>query len=50
MTAPTRDRPDVATLDEHIATALVVLRRARSASSRSRNSESLRDEVDAEGT
>jgi hypothetical protein len=48
MTAPTRARPDFATLDEHIARALAVLRRARTASSRSRNSESIRAEVDAE--
>ena len=48
MTAPTRPLPDLTTLDEHIADALVVLRLARTASSRSRNSESIRAEIDAE--
>jgi hypothetical protein len=48
MTAPTRTLPDLATLDEHIADALVVLRLARRACSRSRNGESIRAEADAE--
>jgi hypothetical protein len=48
MTAPTRALADFATLDRHIADALVSLRLARAASSRSRNSESIRAEEDAE--
>jgi hypothetical protein len=48
MTAPTRHLPDFATLDRHIADALAGLRLARAASSRSRNSESIRAEDDAE--
>jgi hypothetical protein len=48
MTAPTRTLPDLATLDEHTADALVVLRLARRACSRSRNCESIRAEADAE--
>jgi hypothetical protein len=48
MTAPARTLPDFATLDRHIADALAVLRRARAESRRSRNSDSVRAEDDAE--
>jgi hypothetical protein len=48
MTAPTRTLPDFATLDQHIADALLDLRIARAASGRSRNSDSVRAEDDAE--
>jgi hypothetical protein len=48
MTAPTRPLPDFATLDRHITHALAFLRLARAASCRSRNSESIRAEDDAE--
>ncbi len=48
MTAPPRTLPDFSTLDRHIADALVVLRFARAASTRSRNSETIRAEEDAE--
>jgi hypothetical protein len=48
MTAPTRIPPDFATLDRHITDALAALRLARAASCRSRNSDSVRAEDDAE--
>ena len=48
MTAPPRTLPDFSTLDRHIADALVVLRLARAASTRSRNFETIRAEEDAE--
>ena len=48
MTAPPRTLPDFGTLDRYIADALVVLRLARAASTRSRNSETIRAEEDAE--
>jgi hypothetical protein len=48
MTAPTRPLKDFATLDRHIADALALLRLARVACCRSRSSESIRAEDDAE--
>jgi hypothetical protein len=48
MTAPPRALPDSVTLDRHITDALDLLRTARAATARSRNSESVRDEADAE--
>jgi len=48
MTAPPRTLPDFSTLDRHIADALVVLLLARATSTRSRNSGTIRAEVDAE--
>jgi hypothetical protein len=48
MTAPPRTLPDYSTLDRHIADALVVLRLARAASTRSRNAASIRAEEEAE--
>jgi hypothetical protein len=48
MTAPLRALPDYVTLDRLIADALSGLRNARAASARSKNSESIRDEEDAE--
>ena len=48
MTATARPLTDFATIDQHIAAALTVLRHARTVSSRSPNSESLRAEHDAE--
>ena len=48
MTAPPRALPDYVSLDRHIADALGLLRIARAASARSRNSESIRDEENAE--
>jgi hypothetical protein len=48
MTAPPRALPDYVTLDRHIADALGRLRLARAANARSRNSESIREEENAE--
>jgi hypothetical protein len=48
MTAPPRSLTDLVTLDEHITDALVDLRLARRARTRSTNSESIRAEDDAE--
>jgi hypothetical protein len=48
MTAPPRTLPDFPTLDRSIADALVVLRLARASITRSRNSETIRAEADAE--
>lgn len=48
MTAPARTLPDYATLDQRITDALGRLRSARAASTRSRDSESMRAERDAE--
>jgi hypothetical protein len=48
MTAPPRSLSDFATLDQGITDALFLLRRARAARTRSRNSESIRAENDAE--
>jgi hypothetical protein len=48
MTAPVRTAPDLAALDRHIAEALAGLRVARAATTRSRNTETIRVEEDAE--
>jgi hypothetical protein len=48
MTAPAGTVPDLAALDRHIGEALAVLRRARAATSRSRNLDTIRIEEDAE--
>jgi hypothetical protein len=48
MTAPPRSLTDFATLDQHITDALVALRLARAARTRSRNADSVRAENDAE--
>jgi hypothetical protein len=50
MTASPRSLSDVAVLDQHITDALVVLRLARAARTRSTNATSLRAEADAESS
>jgi hypothetical protein len=48
MTAPSPSRTDLITLDQQITDALGGLRTARAARARSRNSDSIRAEDDAE--
>jgi hypothetical protein len=48
MTAPPRNLPDFAPLDQRITDALAVLRVARAARTRSKNPESVRAEDDVE--